>query len=113
MTIEAAIGITAVLVVLALALAAIMAVVSHVRCVDAAREAARLAARGDTEAARAAIGKVGPSDASLDLRLDGEWVIARVSAPGSPLLPGLMVSAQAIAAQEESASDAAAADALP
>jgi Flp pilus assembly protein TadG len=46
-TVEAAIAIAALVVVLVLCLAGVSAVLMQVRCVDAAREAARLAARGD------------------------------------------------------------------
>ncbi|MGH3563546.1 MAG: TadE family type IV pilus minor pilin, partial [Mycobacterium sp.] len=44
---EAALGLAALVAVLVLCLAGVTAVSMQVRCVDAAREAARLAARGD------------------------------------------------------------------
>ncbi|MDM4141072.1 TadE family type IV pilus minor pilin, partial [Mycobacterium sp. FLAC0960] len=53
-TVEAALGIAALVVVLVLCLAGVTAVSMQVRCVDAAREAARLAARGDERSAAAA-----------------------------------------------------------
>jgi hypothetical protein len=75
------------------------AVGTQLRCVDSAREAARLAARGDEAAASAAVRSGGPGGASLSLRRDGAYVVARVSA-NSVLLPGLTVSAESVAATE-------------
>ncbi|WP_233213603.1 TadE family type IV pilus minor pilin [Mycobacterium hubeiense] len=77
-----------------------LAVVSmQVRCVDAAREAARLAARGDGGAATGAARGIAPHGASVELRRDGDMVVARVVAR-SNLLPGLAITAQAVAAVE-------------
>lgn len=70
----------------------------HVRCLDAAREAARLAARGDSSAGEIARG-IAPDGAAVDLRRDGRLVIARVSAR-SALLPGITVAAQAVSVPE-------------
>ncbi|MDT5016388.1 MAG: hypothetical protein QOD39_2548 [Mycobacterium sp.] len=69
----------------------------HIRCVDAAREAARLAARGGdgVGAARA----VAPDGAAVQLRRDGEFVVATVTSR-SGLLPGINIAAQAVAAVE-------------
>ena len=83
--------------VLLLCGAAITAVSLQVRCIDAAREAARLAARGDERAVSAA-GSVAPG-AAVDLRRDGPYVRARV-AGRSPMLPGVVVVAEALAAIE-------------
>ncbi|WP_275450211.1 TadE family type IV pilus minor pilin, partial [Mycobacterium avium] len=55
-TVEAALGIASLVVVLVACLAGVTAVAMQVRCVDAAREAARLAARGDERSATAAAG---------------------------------------------------------
>ena len=71
----------------------------QVRCVDAAREAARLAARGDDGSASGAAQGIAPDGAAVRLRRDGEFVVARVTAK-SPLLPGITVAAEAIAAAE-------------
>lgn len=73
------------------------AVSMHIRCVDAAREAARLAARGDdgSDAAR----DIAPNGATVQLRRDGKHVIATVSAR-SALLPGVTVAGRAVAAVE-------------
>lgn len=67
----------------------------QVRCVDAAREAARLAARGDAAGA----GGLVPAGASLEVRHDGDYVVARVSG-AVPLLPGLVIAGQAVAVAE-------------
>lgn len=73
------------------------AVSMHIRCVDAAREAARLAARGDdgSPAARA----IAPEGAAIQLRRDGEHVVVTVSAR-SAFLPGITVAGRAVAAME-------------
>jgi hypothetical protein len=75
------------------------AVGMQVRCIDSAREAARLAARGDQSAASAAVRGVGPAGAELSLRRDGGFVVARVSSR-STMLPGVTISAEAVAAVE-------------
>jgi hypothetical protein len=82
-----------------LCVAGLVAVSTQVRCVDAAREAARLAARGDRASAEAAVRGVGPDGADLRLRSETGHVIARVSVP-APLLPGLVITAEAVAAVE-------------
>jgi hypothetical protein len=85
--------------VLALAVGALAAMVTQVRCVDSAREAARLAARGDDRGAAAAATRLGPDGAALQLHRDGAYVIARVTSR-APLLPGLSLQAEAVAAIE-------------
>lgn len=75
------------------------AVGMQVRCVDSAREAARLAARGDEAAAAEAARRVGPAGAALQLRRDGGLVVATVRVT-SELLPGLTIAAEAVASVE-------------
>ena len=90
--------------VLAVALTAVGAAGERVRLQDAAREAARLAARGDTAGARALAAEVAPG-AQLRLSVDGENVTAQVSATVHPLtnlLPGLHLEERAVAALEPS-----------
>jgi hypothetical protein len=82
-----------------LCVAGLTAVSMQVRCVDAAREAARLAARGDDGSAAVAAHRVAPDGAVVELRRDGELVVATVTAR-SPLLPGVTVAAEAVAAAE-------------
>lgn len=100
-TVEAAIAVAAIVAVLMLCIAAVVAVTLHVRCVDAAREAARLAARGD-QAAVSTASRVGPDGARVHVRFEGEYAIARVET-SSALLPSVQISAEAVAAIEPGA----------
>jgi hypothetical protein len=93
------VGIAALVAVLVLCLAGITAVSMQVRCVDAAREAARLAARGDNRSAVAAARGIAPGGAAVRVRRDGEFVVATVTAR-SDLLPALAISATGISAVE-------------
>jgi len=86
-------------VVLVLCVGGLAAVGMQVRCVDSSREAARLAARGDQGAASDVVGRAGPAGAELVLRRDGGFVVARVTSR-SNLLPGITISAEAVAAVE-------------
>lgn len=72
--------------------------VVQVRCVDAAREAARLAARGDSSGLAAAKA-VAPAGAAVELRRDGGYFVARVTSR-SPMLPGVVIAAEAVSAAE-------------
>ncbi len=85
--------------VLVSCLAGLTAMAMQVRCVDAAREAARLAARGDERGASEAARMVGPAGAGLEIRRSDGRVVARVVAR-SPLLPGVTIEAEAVAAVE-------------
>lgn len=87
--------------VLAVCLAGLTAVSMQVRCVDAAREAARLAARGDPSATRVAQ-DIAPRGASVEVRRDGGFVTARVTAR-SALLPMVSISADGVSAVEPGA----------
>jgi hypothetical protein len=77
---------------LVLCLAGVTAVSMQVRCIDAAREAARLAARGDERSAVAAARGIAPGGAAVEMRRDGEFVVATVTA-WSRLLPMLHIAA--------------------
>jgi hypothetical protein len=70
----------------------------QVRCIDAAREAARLAARGD-ESASVAAQRIAPAGSLVRLQRDGDVVVATVTA-WSAMLPGINIAAQAVAAAE-------------
>ncbi|MDQ6658521.1 MAG: pilus assembly protein [Actinomycetota bacterium] len=103
-TIEAAIGLSSVVIVLAMCLAGIGCAIGEVRCVDAAREAARLAARGDGELAAQVVARLAPAGASLNVQVSGDTVIATVSAtPVGGLLPAVRLTATAEAAREPTA----------
>ena len=84
---------------LVLCLAGITAVSMQVRCIDAAREAARLAARGDERSAVAAARRIAPGGAGVQVRRDGEFVVATVTAR-SNLLPMLGITATGVSAVE-------------
>lgn len=91
--------------VLAVAVTAVSAVAARVRVLDAAREAARVAARGDSTAAVRVAHDVAPG-ARLVLSRDGPLVVAVVRARLQPFggwLPGPAVVGRAVAAVEPSA----------
>jgi type II secretory pathway component PulL len=85
--------------VLVLCLAGLSAVSMQVRCVDAAREAARLAARGDERSAVDVARRVAPGGAQVQLRRDGETIVATVTVR-SRLLPAVAIAATGISAAE-------------
>lgn len=79
------------------------AVVLQLRCVDAATEASRLAARGDLDGARSAAAALLPVGTEVAVEVRGEDVVARVrAAPLGSALPGLRVVAESRAAREPS-----------
>ncbi len=100
-TVEAALALCSLVVVLALVLAAVSAVAAQLRCVDAAREAARLTARGEPGRAEDLARRIAPSGAVVAVTIHGDEVTARVSAdPVAGLLPGIEVGAEAVAVLE-------------
>lgn len=98
---EAAFAIASIVAVIVVCIGAIVSVTMHIGCVDAAREAARLAARGDAAQAVSAGERVAPDGARITVTEDGEFFVARVEV-ASPL-PGLTLSVEAVAAAEPSA----------
>lgn len=92
-------AIAALVVVLVLCVSGLTAVSMQMRCVDAAREAARLAARGDDTSATDAARNIAPDGAAVQLRRDGQFIVATVTTR-SPLLPGVTVAGRAVAAVE-------------
>lgn len=95
---EAALAVATLAAVLVLCVAAVGAVAGQIRCLDAAREAARLAARGDQSAVRVSQ-RIAPPGAEIRIRRDGQFVVATVTVDAARL-PGLTLSAEAIAAAE-------------
>lgn len=84
-TAEFAVVLPAVVFVLATALAGIACVVDEMRCVDAARTAARSAARGDATPTVVAFGaRLAPPGSVVDVVPSGGAVTVRVTAPGRP-----------------------------
>lgn len=98
-TVEAAFCLAALVAMLVLCLAGITAVVMQVRCVDAAREAARLFARGDGSAVAAVVEQIAPAGATVRVRHIDGFVVATVTARPH-LLPGLVIAAEAVSAAE-------------
>ncbi|MDF2144704.1 TadE family type IV pilus minor pilin [Knoellia sp. p5-6-4] len=110
-TAELAVAMPSVLVVLGLGLAALSAGVDQVRCVDAARAVARLAARGEPPQRAVDAGRhLAPRGAGIRVTTRGGEVSVVVVAPpvaGLRLL-GLEVrpSADAVAVREDALADA-------
>ncbi|MFD4644152.1 TadE family type IV pilus minor pilin [Lentzea sp. NPDC058436] len=95
-TVEAAIAVCALLVAVVLAANGLTAVTEQMRCADAAREAARLAARGERQRGEEAAGRiVGGANVLINEQADAIEVV--VSKRG-PL--GLPLSARAFAVPE-------------
>jgi Flp pilus assembly protein TadG len=87
-TAETAVVLPVLLLVLAGAVAAVTVVGGQLRCVDAAREAARAAARGDGDAQVVAIaGRAAPEGARTTVGGSADEVTVTVSATVAPLGP--------------------------
>ncbi|WP_308170645.1 TadE family type IV pilus minor pilin [[Mycobacterium] fortunisiensis] len=84
--------------VLVLCVGGLGAMGAQIRCIDAAREAARLASRGEGDTATAAARRIAPSGAEVHVAHDGGLVVARVRV--GTALPGFTVSAEAAAVPE-------------
>lgn len=96
---EAALAIAGLVTVMVLVLAGLGALSAQLRCVDAAREAARLAARGDGNAIEVAR-RIAPAGASIRITDAGTGFVRAEVQSGAPLLPGLTIAADAVAARE-------------
>ncbi|MCS7484235.1 TadE family type IV pilus minor pilin [Umezawaea endophytica] len=99
-TVETAINLLAMGLVLALGVSTITAVVDQLRCTDAAREAARLIARGEPERAASIVQSAAPPNARLTVHADGDTIRVEVSARPSSGLPGLHLTGRAYAVLE-------------
>ena len=110
-TAETAVVLPVLLLVLAGAVAALIVVGAQLRCVDAAREGARAAARGDGEARITAIAaRAAPGGATVRISTGPDDVGVTVSADVAPLGPvplHVRVSARAGSAREPGAPEAA------
>jgi hypothetical protein len=106
-TAETAVVLPVLLFVLAGAVAAVVVVGAQLRCVDAAREAARAAARGEPTAVVVAVATdAGPDGATTHLGGDADTVTVTVAATISPLGPlpwHVRVSATATGVREPGA----------
>lgn len=100
-TVEAAIALFALVAVLALSLAGITAVADQVRCTDAAREAARLVARGEPERVAEAVDRIAPPGARWEVATEpGGFTVTVLAEPIGGLLPGVSLRAEAFAVPE-------------
>lgn len=105
-TVEAAIALCAFVTVLAMTLAGMATVLDQLRCTDAAREAARLVARGERDEAADAVGRIAPRGATFTVTDEGEGIVVDVRDPAAGgLLPGVHVDADAYAVPEPDAGD--------
>ncbi len=103
-TVEAALGICSVVAVFAVSLGGLSVLVTHLRCTDAALEAARLIARGDRARAETAVTRIAPRGARLRMSVRGDEVTATVSVSAlGGLVPGYEVSSSAFAVMEPGA----------
>ena len=103
-TAELAVVLPTLVLIIAAGLTMVSVVLAQVRCVDAAREAARAAARGELpEVVRSAAVRAAPAGASVEVGSAGEevrvTVIAQAGRIGG-LLPTFRVSASAVALRE-------------
>lgn len=97
-TAELAVSLPALVFLLAVGLMALSAIRAQIECVDAAREAARAAARGEPVASRI-------SEATVIVTTDGDLVRATVVVRWTPIgtgLPGFDITATSVAAVEPS-----------
>jgi hypothetical protein len=89
--------------VLVFVVSAVTAAGAQLRCIDAAREPARLVARGEPERARRAVESIAPDGARVEIRVVGDEVTVEVSSKGAGRLPGLTVSGRALGVLEPAA----------
>jgi Flp pilus assembly protein TadG len=101
-TAELAACLPVLMLILGVALTAVWVVAARVRLQDAAREAARAAARGDPAAARRLAGDAAPG-ARVDMTSSGGAVVAVVQEQVHPLggwLPAITITERSVAAVE-------------
>lgn len=100
-TAELAAGLPALMLLLFAGLTAVNAVTTKAHCVDAAREAALAAARGENGAGAGQ--RIAPPGAAVSIAVAGDTVVVTVRAPVRAIgagIPGTTVTATAVAAVE-------------
>jgi Flp pilus assembly protein TadG len=106
-TAETAVVLPVLLVVLAAAVAAVTVVGGQLRCVDAAREGARAAARGEPAAVvTGLVRRAAPGGATVSIAEDGDEVRVTVTAVVAPLGPvplDVTLESEAVALREPGA----------
>lgn len=108
-TAELAVALPAVALVIVGGMTAVSMLTAQLRCVDAAREGARAAARGESQAfVRSVVSATGPDGAGFSLGGDDRTVTVTVSAESRAggVLPSIRVSSTAAALREPDAGDA-------
>jgi hypothetical protein len=104
-TVEAALALCAFVTVLAMVLGGVSMVLDQIRCTDAAREAARLVARGEQNRAAEAVDRIA-AGATVSVTTDGDAITVMVRDPAiGGLLPGVHIHAEAYAVREPDADD--------
>jgi hypothetical protein len=98
-TVEAALALCSLVLFLALAVGSVAATAATIRCLDAARELARLAARGEPDRGRLVATDLAPPGAHIELARNGDTITADVSVPVVRPFP-LRISGRAVAAVE-------------
>jgi Flp pilus assembly protein TadG len=105
-TVETALALCGFVAVLSLVLAGMAAMLAQIKCTDAAAEAARLVARGETPQAQRIVAEIAPGDAKISISATDDTVTVTVTAdPFAGLLPGLNVRAVAVAVREPQPAD--------
>jgi Flp pilus assembly protein TadG len=108
-TAEIAVALPALVVLVAAGMTAVSVLTAQLRCVDAAREAARAAARGEAASVvRSLAQRSGPADAEVRVSSGGREVEVTVSAEARAvggLLPSFGVRASAVALREPELAD--------
>jgi Flp pilus assembly protein TadG len=105
-TVEAAVVVFGLLLVLVLGSATVAAVIGQLNCVDAAREAARVVARGEPERVGPLVQAIAPAGAGVAVHAEGDTVRVEVTAdPVGGLLPGVHLRARAFAVLEQGVVD--------
>ena len=103
-TAEMAVALPALVVLVAAGMTAVSVLTAQLRCVDAAREAARAAARGEEAAiVRSLAERSGPAGSEVQVTSGGQEVEVTVSAVADSvggLLPAVRVRASAVALRE-------------
>lgn len=101
-TVEAAIALGGLVLVTVMAVGAVAAVATSIRCADAARELVRLTARGEPDRGREVAARLAPSGAVIELRITGDEAVAQVTAAPFALLP-VRIGAGAVGVLEPAA----------
>lgn len=102
-TVEAALALCSLVAVMVMVIAAVSAASAHLRCLDAAREAARLVSRGEPLRAQEVAAAVAPRGATVNVRVTGDEVDVRVTAAAVPGIPGLSLVGIAVGVMEPAA----------